>query len=419
MKYPLYDYQQIVVDKILNAISKGITKILAQLPTRAGKSLVASDIIEKYKAMGKSVWFMCHTTVLVTQMSEELSTHEIDHGIIKSGFKLLRKPIQIISKDTLINAWPKMKQFQKWPDPDVIFIDECHLAKGKTYEDIIKQFPGAILIGLTATPIRLDGKGLNGLFDKLIIGPSIKELQLKERLCPVDSFRSDFDMDDVKTTSSGDYSEKEILKKVDKPKIIADIVSHWEEHALNRKTLTFCASIGHGQHLADAFNLQGYPSVCVSSKDKPDEIKRKLDLYYAGKYINLISVNLFIMGFTVKDCDCIIQARPTQSLMIYLQTVGRGMVYLPGKRLINLDCVDNYSRHGSPEMDREWTLAGKNKKKQEEPSLIKQCYECLYPVDRNQMTCPSCGFEFEELLINSGRSRTPEETEGKMIKVVD
>jgi superfamily II DNA or RNA helicase len=307
-------------------------------------------------------------------------------------------------------------QERGWTGPKVIFIDETHLVKGSVYMEILKQFPDVILIGLTATPIRLDGKGFEDLYQHLLVGPSIKELQAKERLCMIDTYATEFDTTGMHSRA-GDYALDDILEKVDKPKVLANIVKHWEEKAKWKKTLTFCASIAHAQHMADEFTNAGYPSVAVSSKDDSQTIKNKVNAYYAGKYINLVSVQLFIMGFTVKDCECIIQTRPTQSLMIYMQTVGRGMVWLPGKTLINLDCVNNIERHGLPEADREWKLSGKPQNKKKDVTELKRCTQCLKPTPKMDKFCQWCGFEFITLRVNTGMSRTPEETEGKLIKV--
>jgi len=415
VKYPLYNYQQVVVDEIHKKISQGIRSILCQLPTRSGKSLVATSIIETYLEQKQSVWFLAHTKILISQMSEELSTHGIKHGIIAPYAGAIKYRCQVISKDTLHNRYKKMKA-NGWQPPKLIIIDETHLAKGAIYEGLIKQFPESILIGLTATPIRLDGKGLNDIYQDMVIGPSIKELQLKDRLCPVDTYITEFDTAGMHSRG-GDFAIDEVLEKVDKPKVLKGIVHHWEKIAKGKKTLTFCASIKHAQHMADEFNNQGYPSVAVSSEDKPEVIARKVQDYYNGKYINLISVQLFIMGFTVKDCECIIQTRPTQSLMIYMQTVGRGMVWLPGKRLINLDCVNNKIRHGLPEDDREWTLKGKPQKEKKDKTELKRCIQCLEPVPKKDMVCENCGFNFEELKIKAGISRTPQETAGRLVKV--
>jgi superfamily II DNA or RNA helicase len=417
LKYPLYDYQEKVYQQVIALIKKGVKRILCQLPTRAGKSLIATAIIENNLKDKKRTWFLCHTNVLINQMSEELTTHGIRHGIITPRHNSIKYRTQIISKDTLSNRIRKMRK-QGWEDPHTILVDETHLAISKIYFELLKLFPETEIIGLTATPVRLDGKGLDSLYDELIIGPSIKELQAKKRLCNIETYQTQFDATGLHSRG-GDFKTDEVLERVDKPKVLKNIVRHWEQLAKGKKTLTFCASIAHAQHMADEFNNAGYPSIAVSSEDPAEVIAQKVKAYYAGKYINLVSVQLFIMGFTVKDCECIIQTRPTQSLMIYLQTVGRGMVYLPGKTLINLDCVNNVERHGLPEADRQWSLIGKPQKEKDDKTELKRCIACLEPTNKKMRYCENCGFDFAELKIDTGRSRTPEESEGQLIKVVD
>lgn len=416
MKYPLYDYQAEVVKAYYKERAKGRRSILLQLPTRAGKSLVATKIIEDELGKKNPIWFLGHTKVLIKQMSEELTAHDIKHGIISPETGQVKYRCQVISKDTLFNRYKRMHK-NGWKIPKVIIIDETHLAgSGTRYNKLLKDYPDSIIIGLTATPIRLDGKGLDDIYETMVIGPSIKQLQDKERLCPVDTYITEFDSSDI-SSDGGDFALDDVLAKVDKPKVLKNIVKHWENIAKGKKTLTFCASIAHAQHMADEFNNAGYPSIAVSSEDDQETITRKVNAYYSGKYINLISVQLFIMGFTVKDCECIIQTRPTQSLMIYMQTVGRGMVWLPGKRLINLDCVNNHALHGLPEDDRVWTLKGKKPKKEKEKSSLKRCIKCLQPILKTSKQCEHCGFDFLEIKITSGVSRTPQEKAGKLIKV--
>ena len=192
------------------------------------------------------------------------------------------------------------------------------------------------------------------------------------------------------------------------------MVHWWEQIAKGKKTLTFCASIKHAEDIAEEFNLRGYPSVAVSSNDGKMGIKKKLDAYYSGHFINLVSVDLFTMGFTVKECDCILQCRPTESLMIYMQSLGRGMIWLEGKTLTNIDCVNNWKRHGRPEDDREWSLEGINKKDREIAKL-KKCPQCFHPVPVSSRLCPDCNYLWTETAISG--SRIPEERTGKMIRL--
>lgn len=411
MKYALRDYQVRLTSETLEQIRAGVKRILIQLPTRGGKSGIIAAITEEFRS--RFVWFFAHTAILIDQMSQEYTDHGINHGIIRPDAPQLNYRCQVISKDSLLSRH-KSGRLATLSRPDVIIIDEAHLALADTYQQIIDLYPEAVIIGLTATPIRLDRKGLGRIFQVMLKGPSIQALQARKILCPVDTYAVDlFDETGVHTTG-GDYNTAEVMAKVDKPFVLAEIVKHWEDRAKGKKTLTFCASIQHARDMAEQFNQAGYPSVAIDSKDGKEVIRQKLRDYYAGKYINLCSVNLFLMGLTVRDCECIIQARPTQSLMIYLQALGRGMMYLLGKVLINLDCVNNWTRHGLPEDDREWSLADppKRKTKEVDKATLKRCPACLHPVKVQVKSCPHCGFVWSVTA-----SRTPQEKDGKLVKI--
>ena len=399
----------------MDSLDNGDHSIICQMATRSGKSIVALLLIEYFSLnMKESVYFVGHTKILLDQMSNELQENGIKHGIIAPWAPQLKYRVQVISKDTLFNRYKKMKE-TGWKNPRIIIIDECHISMSARYKEILDSYPDSILIGLTATPIRLDGKGLNSIYKTMLHGPSIQELQALKRLCPIDTFAVEFD-DSGLRTNHGDYNSSDVIERVDKPNILKDVVKHWELLAKNKKTLTFCASIKHAQDMAEEFNNAGYPSVAISSKDGKQMIDKKIDAYYAGEYINLCSVNLFIMGFTVKDCECVIQARPTQSLMIYLQTLGRGMMYIIGKMLINIDAVNNYTRHGLPDDDRTWSLTGKLKTDKGRIDH-KRCPDCLRPVPIATRGCPHCGFQWTETA--EAISRIPEEKAGTLVNVRD
>jgi len=411
MKYTPYGYQQKVYEKVMDKIDSGERSIIVQMATRSGKSIVALLLIEYFSTMLKeSVYFVGHTNILLTQMSNDLTENNIRHGIIAPWAPQLQYRVQVISKDTMFNRYKKMKE-SGWKNPRIIIVDECHISMSKRYKEILQSYPDSIIIGLSATVIRLDGKGFDDVYNTIVTGPSIKELQKIEKLCPIDNYAVDFDTTGIRT-SQGDYNKSDVNERVDKPKVLKDVVKHWKKFAENKKTLTFCASIKHAEDMAKEFNDAGYPSVHISSKDGRKEIKQKIDDYYSGEYINLCSVNLFIMGFTIRDCECIVQARPTQSLMIYLQSLGRGMMFIKGKILINLDMCNNYTRHGLPDEDRVWSLKGTKGSKVQEASKYKRCPQCFRPVKIANRTCPWCQYEFEFT-----RSRMPEQKEGRLTKI--
>ena len=413
MKHIPWDFQQKLYTQTMDLIDSGERSIIIQLATRAGKSIIAALMIEEFAGNRKEpVYFIGHKKILVTQMSDELTENGMKHGIIAPWAPQLKYRVQVISKDTFFNRFKTMKE-TGWKPPRLIIIDECHMAMGNRYKEIIESYPESIIIGLSATPIRLDGKGLGVLFDKMVTGPAIRELQRKKRLCEIETFAVDFD-DSGMHSRGGDYVKSEVLEKVDKPAVLKDLVKHWEQFAKDKKTLTFAASIKHAKDISEEFNNAGYPSISVSSHDSSAEIKNKLNDYYSGKYINLVSIDLFTMGLTVKDCSCILMARPTQSLMVYMQSGGRGMIYKPGKVLIIIDAVNNWKRHGLIDDDRGWDLTAGGKKPKE-LSTLKKCPACYRPVPVSSRVCPHCGFLWVE--VEAVGSRIPEEKSGKLVKI--
>lgn len=416
MNYQLRDYQRTQVDETLRHIANGTRSICVQLPTRGGKSGEISYLCESFKAQQRVVWFLCHTNILLDQMSEELDFHGIKHGIIAAKQPMRRYAVQVISKDTLTRRSDRLSELG-WRDPDVIIIDEAHRVMGATYLNIVNKYPRAVVIGFTATPKRLDGKPMGDIFEKLVMGPSIEELQRREVLAPVESFIPEsLDFSQIGRRGS-DYDPAAVNVQLEKQKIIGNAVHHYEQFARGRKALTFCASIEHAKIVAEEFSDAGYPSVDISSADGRDGVKNKLSDYYSGKYINMTSCNLFVEGLTVRECGAIIDLAPTMSLTRYLQKIGRGMMRAEGKdRLIHLDCVGNVLNHGFPTWPRAWSLDQSSGDIPAE-EMPRRCPECFHPVPRNVRQCEWCGYVFDvrQRIVN----RVPDQEDGKLISIND
>lgn len=418
MNFELYDYQEKIYQESLGYIKQGNINIAVQLATRGGKGPIMAKLIEYLTASKKKIAFFAHTKILIKQMSDELTEHGILHGILAAGHPMIKYRVQVVSKDTLIRRADKLKQ-NGWGDFDYIFVDEAHRILGKTYLDLIDKYPNAIVLGFSATFIRSDGMPFNSIFDKLIQGPQISYLQSIERYAKFDIYIPEIiDTKGIRTIG-GDFSKKGASEAVDKPTIYGHLPEHWEKYAKGKKTLTFCSSIEHAQHVCDEFNKHNISSVIISSKD-PDYIRdKKVKDYYDNKYINLVSVNLFIEGFHIEECECIIMARLTKSIIVFLQTAGRAAMMYPGKsNVIYLDCVGNCLPErnlGLPTDDRIWTLGTVDIKKVYKTTK-KRCPMCQrgdIPISARE--CPFCHFLWTEVLETG--SRIPEQVEGQLIKI--
>jgi len=286
--------------------------------------------------------------------------------------------------------------------PDLIIIDECHRSAASTYQKILDRYPRAMVIGLTATPQRTDGKGLDSTYSELVKGPTVRQLIDAGYLCEYEIFAppSTLNLDDVKT-SMGDFDRKQLEAEVDKPTITGDAVATYKKHADGKRAAVMCVSIRHAEHVRDSYAAAGVPAEMLEGKMTNKERGAVIDRLRSGETLVVTAVNLLIEGLDVPSIEVIQWLRPTQSLIVYMQGNGRGFRTADGKsRLTILDQVGNWSRHGLPDNDRSWTLEGRKKgrkKKEDEDAdiSIQQCKGCFHIFRAGVPACPSCGAAVE------------------------
>jgi DNA repair protein RadD len=390
----LYDYQQIGVDCIRDAYKEDKRAPLYVLPTGGGKTVVFCHIAENAQKKGKRVWILVHRVELLRQTSKKLTENGVKHGLISPKFTPdLLSIVQVAGVQTVVN------RLGKFPAPDLIIIDECHHATAGSWRKIIDYFPNAKILGVTATPCRADGTGLNHIFDEIIIGPQIYELIDQGKLVKpvVYAPQNKMNFSSVKITR-GDFDKDEISEIVDRPTITGDVVKHYMKIADGIPAVVFCISIKHAQHVADEFKKQGYRAHSVDGSMHDDLRKKMLAGLGNGTVDVITSCDLISEGTDIPAIGCIISLRPTTSLSLYIQQLGRGLRLSDNKtKAIILDHVGNTFIHGMVDSHREWSLEGKkkkSKKKDDEPDIkISQCMSCFAVYSPNQTnTCPACGF---------------------------
>jgi superfamily II DNA or RNA helicase len=382
-----------MIEESRNRLAAGIRKVLFQLPTGGGKTVIAAEIIRRAVARNSVVHFYAHRTELIQQCSNKLLELGIDHGIIQGGHWRWRPslPVQVASVQTLIN------RTQIYP-PNIIFVDECHRAVAKTYQDIIARYPRAVILGLTATPVRSDGRGLGGMFDSMICGPSIVELTEHGFLVPTRVFApSAPDLQGVKK-QSGDYQTRGLTVAMDKPAITGDIVKTWYARGENRQTICFAVSIEHSKHLRDKFREAGIVAEHLDGKTPDDQRRRLLEAVASGEIRVLCSVGVLTEGWDCPAVSCAILARPTCSTGLYLQMVGRILRPHPGKTdALILDHAGCTAAHGFVDAEREWQLeqdAPLKPRMDLDTSLqVKACPKCYRMYSKTQRRC-ECGYIF-------------------------
>jgi superfamily II DNA or RNA helicase len=403
----LRPYQTQGIDELRSAFSAGARSALYVLPTGGGKTTIFVDVARRALERGKRVCVLAHRRELVEQASRRLDAFEIPHGIIAAGKRVhvpvcSRSGIAVASVQTLVRR--EVDAF------DLLVVDEAHHAPAGSWGKIIERMPSARVLGVTATPCRLDGKGLASTFEKMILGPNYSELIAGGFLTDADVFAPTRpDMTGTKRRA-GDYAAEEIDAAVNRPTITGSAVEHYLRLAMGKRAVAFCASVAHAEAVAEAFRYAGVPSACLHGKLDSDVRAARLAELERGELLVLTACDIVSEGFDLPALDVAILLRPTCSLGLYLQQVGRVLRPFVGKiRALVLDHVGNVFRHGFPTEDRFWSLSEGAVHRapstdDEAAFLIRQCPAC-FAVHRPSQVCVSCGHVYET------RDKAPEFSE--------
>lgn len=396
MNFTLRDYQAAAAEDIRAAYRQGARAPLLVMPTASGKTVLFSYIAEQAGLRGSRVMILVHRRELLTQTSRTLDGFGIKHGLISAGISFAAgSSVQVASVQTLVRRMTRMR----WT-PDLIIVDEAHHATSKTtWGKVLAHYATAKVLGVTATPQRLDGQGLGteegGFFNALVLGPSVAELTARGYLSPAVTFAPPVraDISGVHTRC-GDFASGELAAAMDKPRITGDAVAHYRAHCHGHPAIAFCASVAHAEHVAEAFRLAGFQAASVDgTMDVGTRTARISDLG-SGRLQVLTSCDLISEGTDIPVVSAAILLRPTQSLALHLQTVGRALRLAPGKTHATiLDHVGNSRRHGLHDDEREWTLSGRQRSANgdaESAAPVRQCERC-YHVHRPAPRCPACG----------------------------
>lgn len=388
----LRPYQETLIADVRNAFRGGAKAVCLQAPTGAGKGLMFAHIAMGAAARGTRTLFGIHRQEIVDQISTKLREFSVPHGIIAAGYS--EDPgqlIQVASIPTLIRRLDKVGLF------DLLTFDETHHLVADSWRKVLDYYPAAKVLGLTATPCRLDGRGLGEHYDTLICGPSVAELVEQGYLCPTVTFapQETVDLSQVRTVA-GDYDKKAVAAIMGQSKIVGDAVAHYRQLADRQPAIAFCASIEHSEQVAAQFRAAGYVAVHVDGNTDKDVRRQAVAAFARGEIHILSNCNLFSEGFDVPGARALIALRPTQSLAMWLQMVGRIMRVDEGKdRAIILDHAGNTGRHGMPDEHREWTLEGRKKsRKTDSGPPIRQCPACYAINPAAARACVACGNAF-------------------------
>lgn len=386
----LRQYQDELTDK-LRAALRVSRRVCLQAPTGSGKGVLIANWIHRAAARSRSVWLTCHRDELVTQLSNGLWAAGVSHGIIAAGRAETRDAVQVASIPTLV------RRLGRLPAPDLLVVDEAHHASAASWARVIAHCGRSRIVGLTATPCRLDGRGLDDMFDDLVVGPTVADLIALGYLSPFDIYRppgEDVDIAGVHRRG-GDLARGELEAVMNQAKITGDAVEHYLRLVHPGNCLVYCVTRKHAAEVEAAYRSAGVDARYVCG----DTPKRERDKYVTGFPRNaprvIVSVDLFGEGLDVPGLRAVQLLRHTESLSLYLQQVGRALRVEEGKdRAIILDHVANWRRHDTPDAPQEWTLAGtRGRKKAEEAApALRGCPECFLVFRAILGACPQCGW---------------------------
>jgi DNA repair protein RadD len=396
-------YQLDAVDRMRETYAAGRRSPLLQQATGTGKTVIIAEVARGALRKGRRALFLVHRRELIRQTSAKLHWAGVGHGIIAPGFTGdAAALVQLGSVPTVLRRLASLPRF------DLLVIDECHHVRARTWSAVLEAQPGARLLGVTATPARLDGKGLGidagGPFDAIVCGPPMSELIEAGWLSPVRVFapQQGIDLAGIRTRA-GDYVATELAERVDCAEIAGQAVDEYRRRSDHRPAIAFCATIVHAEHVAAAFRTEGYRSACVHG-GLPRTLRDRLIAGLANGEIEVLtSCELISEGLDAPVVGAVILLRPTKSMTVYLQQVGRGMRPALGKEaLVVLDHASNALRFGLPDLERVWTLDGAERDEDAE-APAKRCPECGAVNPIGAAECRECGHQFEQLV----RQRPP------------
>lgn len=409
----LRPYQQDTKRSIYDAWSNGAMNVLAVLPTGAGKTVIFSDIIRDHRGASIAI---AHRQELVSQISLALAQDGVRHRIIgqKSVVKLCvsihmdevgnsfydpSAQCAVAGIDTLIRREndPWFKTVSLWVQ------DEAHhvLVENK-WGKAVRLFPNAKGLGVTATPMRMDGKGLgrhaDSVFDAMVEGLGMRELINTGYLTDYRIFAppSDLDISEVNITATGEFNAEKLKIAVKKSHIIGDVVSHYQRIAPGKLGVTFASDVETATDISRKFNEAGVPSEIVSAKTPDTQRVSVIRRFKKREIMQLVNVDIFGEGFDLPAIEVISMARPTQSYPLFVQQFGRTLRIMDGKTHGTIiDHVGNVVRHGLPDAVRTWTLDRRNKRARcidTDVIPVRVCIQCTAVYERVLKVCPACGF---------------------------
>jgi len=426
MAIVLREHQLNAVTQILSSwFSMCGGNVLSVLPTGAGKTILKAEMARRETTENDNgvVVIFAHRDMLLSQISDALCMFKLKHSFITSV--KTRKSITDMhlvkygqsfdepSARIIVCSVDKFRQTDTTYLNDIVtlwMLDEAHhlLVDGK-WDACINRFPNARGLGVTATPIRADKKGLgrdyHGMFDDLVVGATMHELIQKSMLSPYEVYTipTYIDMSEVNVTGGGDFNNTKLGKATDKASVTGDVMKNYQRIAGGKQGICFAVNIEHSKHLAAAFNAAGVTAISLSSKDDPTYRIKKIDEFKRGLITILCNCDLFAEGLDIPAVEVVIMVRKTLSYSLFKQAFGRMLRMFEGKthgilidHVGNVDFMMHKYHLEYPHDDPTWTLSDyktfqpNDDGKQSKARTCPECYRKYIPEKVSKVVCPSC-----------------------------
>jgi DNA repair protein RadD len=370
----LRDYQQTAVSDIRVAFACH-RRVLFVLPTGGGKTIIFAFIAKHAAAKGNKVIILAHRQEIVDQISTALSSMNIIHGRIQPGYEMTNDAVCVGMIQTTA------RRLDLIAEPTLLVLDEAHHGVAGTWKKITERLCNSKVLGVTATPERLDGVGLADAFDTIVLEPDVSELTASGYLAP---FRylapsTAIDLSHVRTIG-GDFNSGDLEQAVDQDGITGDVVQHYLQHLAGRTAIAFCVTVTHAKHVAERFCNNGISAESIDGTMSADERRSAVDRLRTGDVRVLTSCEIISEGFDAPAVGGAILLRPTQSFALYRQQVGRCLrPKEDGSNAIIVDHVGNVFRHDLPNAPHEWSLDSQKRTRTDREkarSSVRRCRAC-------------------------------------------
>lgn len=390
------DYQVAIIDRVTPSLRGGQRPIMV-MPTGSGKTFTAATLVQQ---LAEPTLWLAHRRELIGQAALALSKLGLDVGVIMAGQRPAPAAhVQVASIQTLALR-------QSWPRSGLVVLDEAHHCRASSYRAVLNQYAGHMLLGLTATPFRLDGKGLGDVFTDILVGARTQELIDAGYLIePTVYAPATPDLSGVRL-SHGDYQADDLAAAMGGTKLVGDIVDTWRKHGFGpdgkpRRTVVFAVNVAHSKQIVDAFNDARIPGVIAEHVDggATNTLRDATLFRWRTGYTTIVAnCNLFGEGFDLPLLHIAIDAQPTRSLCRHLQKIGRVMRTAADKGgAIVLDHAGNHLSLGFVTQHIEYSLDDTVGPRTDKAAPVgcKRCPQCYLMVPPPTRTCPGCGWEFK------------------------